>query len=451
MPKDMALAWQQRSDSDLWGLLGRLFDAHPGWSDAECRETLQAWREARRREPWQVKLLIAWPRWRQHHQELRNGLAQAGHMSWPQKCRYCEIWSANRPVMSPFCGIAEILLEVSEPERRQLQAPSGVAARRLQSEVVVVSSDATVESFAEFGGARQLIWALETSGLSWSLHQPWSGRVELDTQQVKAVVFWSYRHRSNDFVYHAMAFEEACRTHRIPVINSIQRGWDVRHSTTLNRFREAGVHCPRCQKFSSVEEIELAYPLILRVDGIHQGQQMQLVHSADEARALVDATRARFLLSGGRELPPPNLAIEFIDVADAEGMFHKYRAYVVGSKVIVRHKTKGPHWLVNFASSESTGGSGHAKGCSTAGSEADAGLLVRAGRASGSDVTALDYSITRSGEYVFWEANRLFKMNGDKGYDAPSPVAESMARRRAAADRRLGESLKSLLQERLGK
>src|SRR5688572_14439882 len=105
MPKDIELAWQHQSDSDLWGLLGSLFAAHPEWSAAECRDTLQDWTEARRREAWQATLLIAWPRWRRHHQELRNGLAQAGPMSWPQKCRYCEIWSANRPVMSPFCGI----------------------------------------------------------------------------------------------------------------------------------------------------------------------------------------------------------------------------------------------------------------------------------------------------------------------------------------------------------
>ncbi len=468
--KNVANAWVGLSDSDLWGLLGHLIEAHPEWSDMQCQEILQAWVEVRSSSPWQAKLLKFWQRWKQHHRELKKGLAQAGYLTWAQKCRYCEIWSANRPIMSPFCGVAGILLGVSELEMKAPPMEPGAGLRRQQnleyfveikdpqagkkaqkSEVIVVSADSTVEKFSEFGASRQLVWALENCGLSWSLCQPWDDSIELDPHIVRGVIFWSYRHRSNDFVYHAMAFEKACNARQIPVINSVFSGWDVRHSTILSNFRQAGIRCPKFQKFASVDDIELPYPLILRVDGIHRGQQMQLVHDVDEARALVSSKRTKFLTSGGASaLPPPNLAIEFIDIADELGRFHKYRAYVVGNNVVLRHKTISTNWLVNFASSESLslGDSDDANRDFIRGGESDLELIAHAGRASGSEVTALDYSRTQNGEYVFWEANRLFKMNGDKDYDLLESTSESKVKKRAAKDRKLGESLLALLQER---
>jgi hypothetical protein len=467
--KDVANAWGCLSDSDLWGLLGRQIEAHPEWSDTQCREILQAWVEVRSRGPWQAKLLKFWQRWKQHHRELKKGLAQAGNLTWAQKCRYCEIWSANRPIMSPFCGIAEILLDMPEWE---MKAPSiapyadlrysqnsecfkerkgsQAGEKTRKSEVIVVSADSTLEKFSEFGASRQLAWALENCGLSWSLCQPWDDSIELDPHIVRGVIFWSYRHRSNDFVYHAMAFEKACNARQIPVINSVLGGWDVRHSTILSNLRQAGIRCPEFQKFANVGDIELRYPLILRVDGIHRGQQMQLVRDVDEARALMNAKRTQFLTSGGAGvLPPPNLAVEFIDIADEQGRYHKCRAYVVGNNVVLRHKTVSTHWLVNFASSESFEDSTNANRDFIRGGESDLEILARAGRASGSDVTALDYSRTQDGEYVFWEANRLFKMNGDKDYDLLESAFESKVKKRAAIDRKLGKSLLSLLRERL--
>lgn len=467
--KNLANAWARLSDSDLWGLLGQEIDAHPEWSDIQCREILQAWVRVRSSSPWQAKLLKYWQRWKQHHRELKKGLAQAGQLTWVQKCRYCELWSANRPIMSPFCGVAEILLGVSELEMKAPPMEPGAGSQHPRnpryfderkdpqaekktgkSEVIVVSADSTLEKFSEFGASRQLVWALENCGLSWSLRQPWDDTIKLDPHSVRGVIFWSYRHRSNDFIYHAMAFEKACEARRIPVINSVFSGWDVRHSTILGNLRQAGIRCPKFQKFASVDDIELPYPLILRVDGIHRGQQMRLVHDVDEARALVNSKRTQFLASGGAgALPPPNLAVEFIDIADEQGRYHKCRAYVVGNNVVLRHRTVSTHWLVNFASSESFEDSANANRDFIRGGESDLELLARAGRASGSDVTALDYSRTQNGEYVFWEANRLFKMNGDKGYDLLEQTVESKVKRRAAIDRKLGKSLLALLQERL--
>ena len=453
--KSMAVAWACLSDSDIWGLIAYLFEAHPEWSDEQCQEIIQAWVSVRRESSWQKKLLKYWRRWSQHHRDLREGLEKLSDLTWAQRARFCEAWSVNRPVMSPFCGVAEILLEVSKDQTAKLTRQGDTtgtkrgAAKLNKSDVIVVASDATIEEFSEFASSRQLLWALEQSGLSWSLYQPWADDLELDPHRVKGMIFWSHRHRSNDYVFHAMNIEKKCRALEIPVINSVLNGWDIRHSTALSNFRQAGVPCPNFQKFSNAEDIELPYPLILRVDGVHYGKQMHLVFDEGEARAVVESTRHAFLFSGSSSvLPPPNLAIEFVDVSDVRGHYHKYRAYVIGDKVLLRHKMINTRWLVNFASPDFAAESIKANSVSIKDSEPDIDLLVRAGRAAGSDVTALDYSKTQDGNYVFWEANRLFKMNGDKGYDLLDSVSEAQVKRRAARDRKLGESLLLLLQER---
>lgn len=470
--KRVAKAWAGADCADLWGFLASTMEAHPEWSDSQCRDLLGAWVKVRASSPGQAELLAFWrQRWkRQHRTKLQNGLAQAGYMTWAQKCRYCEIWSVSRRIMPPFCGVAELLLELSEKmaaQPRNAQADltsrggheSATASKHsnagkdaLKKEIIVVSPHATIEGFSEFGSSRQLLWALQNSGFSWSFRQPWDDSIELDPRTVRGVIFWSYRHRRQDFVHQAMAFEKNCQALKIPVINSVLSGWDTRHSTILRKFQQAGIPCPGFQKFNRVEEIELKYPLILRVDGVHRGQQMHLVQDADEAKALVGAKRSEFLASDSRQRvwPAPNLAVEFINVADAQGMYHKRRAYVVGGSVDLRHHTISENWLVNFASSQPSGYAASAHREFVRGGEGDPGLILRAGHASGSDVTALDYSRTPAGGYVFWEANRHFRMNGDKNYALPESVSESKAKRRAAKDRRLGEALLKLMQERFG-
>jgi len=437
---------EHMSDSDLWGQLSQLIESHQQWTDEQCNQILKVWIEIRKCTPWQNKLFKFWKRWKQHHKDLQNELTQAGAMSWTQRCLFCQIWSANRPIMSPFCGVAEILLDHAY---LALKAPPKVQEKKLTSEVIVITNDSKIEFFSEFGASRQLIWALENSGLSWSLCQPCVDNIEFDPQILKGVIFWTHRHRSNNFVYHAQKLEAVCLARNIPVINSLLSGWDVRHSTLLMKFQQAGIRCPKFQKFTDVDHIKIPYPLILRVDGIHRGQQMLRVNNVEEARALVRSARNDFLLSQEpNTLPPPNLAIEFIDTSDEQGQFHKCRAYIIGTQVILRHKMVNTNWLVNFATPELQKESRAVNKEFLYDSEPDLKLLVCAGKASGSDVTALDYSITPNGEYIFWEANRLFKMNGDKGYDLLVSISGVKANKRATRDRELGQSLLVLLRER---
>jgi hypothetical protein len=466
----MSNAWDCAADSDLWGLLGHLIKAHPEWSDKQCRDILREWTTIRRSSPWQASLHTDWRRWKQHHNDLKAGLVHAGNLSWVQLCRYCEIWSANRPVMSPFSRVAEILLEsleniivpavpsasgfLSSVTNKCFTAMKNTKAtsNSPNKKVLIVTGHLTKEDFLNYEASRQLISALEIGDFSWSLYQPWDKTVEFDPKTIQGVFFWSYIHLANDFVYHAMAFEEQCIAKKIPILNSIYYGWDTRHSTLLENMKIAEIPCPRYQKFIDVDDIELNYPLILRVDGLHRGQQMHFVQNKNEAEELMNSTRIEFLSPNKKKrvMPPPNLAVEFIDVADKSGQYNKRRAIVVGNKVLFRHQLTSNSWLVNFSSSDFSETSIIAHKQYIAGDEdGDIELILSAARATGSEVTALDYSKTETGDLVFWEANRIFIMNGDPGYGSSVATYPDGSKRRVSNDFELGECLAMLVKEQL--
>jgi hypothetical protein len=466
----MSKAWDCAADSDLWALLGDLIKAHPEWSDKQCRDILRAWAIIRIRSPWQACLHSNWRRWKQHHNDLKEGLVHVEYLSWEQICRYCEIWSANRPVMSPFCRVAEILFECLESITvpavsrtsgflsSETNEPFTAMKNRketsisLNKKVLIVTGHSTKEEFLSYEASRQLISAFDMCEFSWSLYQPWDKTVAFDPKTTQGVFFWSYIHLANDFVYHAMAFEEQCIAQKIPILNSIYDGWDTRHSTLLENMKLAKIPCPRYQKFIDVDDIELNYPLILRVDGLHRGQQMHFVQNKSEADELINLTRIEFLSPNKtkRVMPPPNLAVEFIDIADKNGQYNKRRAIVVGNKVLFRHNLTSNSWLVNFSSSDFSEPSILTHKQYIAGDEEDdTELILRAARATGSEVTALDYSKIENGDLVFWEANRIFIMKGDPGYGSSVATYPDGSKRRVSNDFELGENLAMLVKEKL--
>lgn len=409
-----------RNDVALWQFLGHLMVTHSHWSDAQCSLIIRCCSALRARSDWQQQLLTYWPRWKQHHRSFIEGIQRIDQQSWQDKCQFCEIWSANRPIMAPFSGVAELLLTHSKRTAPLPPASSHITSTSPHSHktLLIVTADASIERFSESGASRQLLWALKQSGLNWTLFQPWQQKHEIDWAAVSGVLFWSYRFLKQDYVFHAIALERVCVKRNIPVLNSISQGWDMRHSTMLTKMRAAGAPCPRHQHFENIEDITLDYPLILRVDGLHRGQQMKLVENPDVARTWLQQKRSEFLKPqlNTRTLPPPNLAVEFINVAGDDGLYEKYRALVIGDRVLLRHQLTSHNWLVNFGSSvhrKKTGIKDTAVGHSPIEEQA---LVKLAAHATGSDITAIDYSIKRDGGYMFWEANRIFMMKGDQQY-----------------------------------
>jgi len=447
-------------DVDTWGLLAEVFAANPQWSDRQCEAVLRRSMASRAEREGQADALGVWQRrWsRAHRDELACTLAETDYPSWSARCRAAQIWSFGRCPVPPFIAIAGLLLESAwrtgpssapasgakvQPRRRAAQAQAQAHATDRQP-VLVVAPQEQLRDFRRYGASRQLIWALEQEGLEWRLFSPWSSTESIDLDATPGVVFWSYGELVHDYLHHATTFEDECRARRVPVINSVRAGWDTRHSTTLGKWYEAGIPCARFQKFNSVNEISLRYPLIIRTDGVHVGQGMYRVESRTEAERVMDDARSDYIARAAGAVSPPDLAIEFVDVSEPDGRYAKYRAYVTGDTAIVRHRAVGEGWLVNQESATSTTGVERSNE-----NDFDLELIVRAGKATGSDVAALDFSRRPDGRYVFWESNRYFSMVGDRGYlHALYPTKPDS--RRGRRDRRLGRAIRSLLQHRLG-
>jgi hypothetical protein len=93
----------------------------------------------------------------------------------------------------------------------------------------------------------------------------------------------------------------------------------------------------------ALDEIEQARtPLFLRYRDRHIGSLTPLLRS----RAEIDGAIAK-LAAEGEELDRV-IAVEYVDVADSDGLFRKYGAFRVGDAIVPRHLFISTHWEVKI-------------------------------------------------------------------------------------------------------
>lgn len=299
--------------------------------------------------------------------------------------------------------------------------------------LLIISNLDRADIFRRGSLNRALAAGLETQPIDWTIYQP---SPELpDLSHVDVVLTWCHHIAGNSRAIRqrAIEVENVCHRTGIPVINSARKLRKICHSFCLRRWLEHDIPCALSQTFISVDEIVLSYPLVLRVDGgVHSSLDSFLARDREEAREIV-SHRER---SGGRRL---NLAIEFIETRFPDGYYRKRRCIVVGNRVIPRQHMLSRTWKVKLGSAEANPLSVAEDRAFLAGGEPRAALISRAARSLGCDILAIDYSPAPDGSYVFWEANRRFRMAGDgKGAKAAKfrqatgrSVAECLAQRDA--------------------
>jgi hypothetical protein len=278
----------------------------------------------------------------------------------------------------------------------------------VSTHALIVTPYADSVEFSRWAASRILLRGLDDLGIDWTLHQPWN---PLDVAPFDVIVCWSYGYRINNFPMWAQRFEETHAATGPAVINSA-RYCTVNHHGCLTRWATAGVPCASAQLFGSLADIALDYPLILRIDGQHRGLDMYLARDADEARRIVASREVQ-------DQPPLNLAIEYIETRDNDGMHRKWRSYVVGEQIIPHTLTVASQWAANADSSVASAQFVAEKQAFWRNGDPQPELVIRAARALGSDVIALDYHRDASGRYTFFEGNRNFMMPGDPGTDVP--------------------------------
>lgn len=315
---------------------------------------------------------------------------------------------------------------------------------------LISTSPATVEEFGRWLASRLLLAGLDEHGIEWELHQPWLPRPDL--ADFDAVVCWSYAQFTNNYVYWARRFERRARKLGLAVVNSAE-GCDTRHSYNLARWKAAGIPCADFRHFRRFEDIDLEYPLILRVDGRHRGRDMFKVYTAKEAQALIRYRDEAFVNRPPGHVRPPrlDLAIQFVDTADRQGVYRKWRVYVAGDRILPRQLALTREWKANLWTCEVSEESKEEDAQFRAKGIADPTLLIQAARALRSDFIALDFTILPDGRYIFWEGNRHFNMTGDEDYkmDKLHEATGRTAEHRAEDDRLLGTLMGRWVAERV--
>jgi len=303
------------------------------------------------------------------------------------------------------------------------------------------------EKIFRYHASESMLLGLEEAGIDFDIHIPWkpfAGNIH----DYDAMLVWSYQGKRKNFTYWAKQFEKEVRDAGVPVINSVN-GCFYMHSTCLGRWRDAGVPCAKFQFFKTFEDINLRYPMILRTDGLHEGKNTHLVNNPDEARAAIDRATYIYMNTNPREkaIRLLNLAIEYHDVIAPDGYYHKQRTIVVGDTLIHREHSVATGWLVNLGNRVygdyvqnlnreffNTG-------------DKNRELILKAARALGSDVVALDYTVLPNGDCMFWEGNRHFKMHGNETFK-PGEINPATGRdytEMVNVDRAVGRAIVDLL------
>lgn len=319
--------------------------------------------------------------------------------------------------------------------------------------LLIVTSRTSREKMERNDAALSLFRGLEEAGITWTLYYP---REPLpgDITDYDAVLCWTYNGMRKNIRYWGGRFEEQIKDSGIPVINSVS-GYSTMHSECLRKWGEAGIPCAKFEHFQEVEDITLPYPLILRADGHHQGRSMFLVHNEEEARKTIDEQFERYINSAkdDRRYRPLDIAIEYFDVKASDGFYHKRRVIAVGDELITREHTASTHWIVNIDNRVSSEISQKLNQQFFKEGVKDRELLLKAARTFGSDIVALDYTVRDDGSYIFWEANRHFKMHGNNIYGEGdiNPATGRNYEEMQAVDRAVGRNVVKLIYKVTGK
>jgi hypothetical protein len=109
----------------------------------------------------------------------------------------------------------------------------------------------------------------------------------------------------------------------------------VLHAAGINQFRSAAI--------GQLAEQELRFPLFLRHANDHRGSQTGLLRDAGALRTELARLNLRADRAGDW------IATEFCDSADAQGLRHKYGAFIIAGRIIPRHLFFSRRWIIKEA------------------------------------------------------------------------------------------------------
>jgi hypothetical protein len=119
----------------------------------------------------------------------------------------------------------------------------------------------------------------------------------------------------------------------------------LRRFELLRHLHARGINCFNAYRVpASLESwapLPVRYPVFLRCERAHVGNMSDLLFSWEEVLEAVPAARATGEY-GADEL----LVVEWCDTSDANGVFRKYGAFVIGETIVARHLVCSRDWVV---------------------------------------------------------------------------------------------------------
>jgi glutathione synthase/RimK-type ligase-like ATP-grasp enzyme len=145
---------------------------------------------------------------------------------------------------------------------------------------------------------------------------------------------------------------QLCGRSKLPVINAPENVMKTSRDGISYLLKEIpGVTVPRIVRaephspdeiFGAAEAAGLPYPFIVRQAGRHGGEGMTLIHGRSEIGKL-----HKYPFDGSKYY-----LVEFMDLRDEAGVYHKQRIAVIDGRPIVRHVLFRGDWVINVDSRE---------------------------------------------------------------------------------------------------
>lgn len=196
----------------------------------------------------------------------------------------------------------------------------------------------------------------------------------------------------------AQRLAQACDAASIPIINRVDRLANAGKAAGAQTIASTGIRTAKMALINNPREFletrcGLALPLFVREDWRHGG----LVGRADTEAELKRLPLTRFRRP---------VAVEVIDVQDAhDGLYRKYRCVAAGDVSLPHSMHPCRSWFAKGTHTEFNDSLRAEEVAYLSGPDPNDVRLQRARRALGLDFVAFDYSYTRDGQLVVWEAN----------------------------------------------
>lgn len=211
-----------------------------------------------------------------------------------------------------------------------------------------------------------------------------------------------------DVYKYAKKIENYCLLNEIAFINRPDALSLSSKSDQLRLMRTNGFNVANAFPFKKWDEIfendTLRYPIFIRYNAGHDSLAegfSQIFYSKDELRNSKELKEKKWKES---EYLKGKVAVEWIDTKSVDNLYYKYRVFVFGSTVLRGPVQVSSHWCVHANNTiKSKNDNQDQVGTCVYGKEKV--FFSSINRALGLDFSAVDYSYTKDGEIVIWEAN----------------------------------------------